>query len=318
MPRISMYGARLVNTYGLGRGGIVCRRFMATITSSVDIVFDKVLHISVGIVEWFLRLYVPDRTESERDASEGEMVTDVSEEVPQTFKTVRDILGTPARVGAIGQKHTVMYAHAPQVSVYKNPTIEFDARVATIPYGEMVLMIEPQGRFFKVVWNEIEGWVLREDLADRAIRVYPEFTIGQENSVDHPNTAHVRTIINDEFGMGRSEFPLQAGEYVLYRLWKKGIRIDWPPERPRVPGAWHRILRGVPRVHASVASKVGSIMEYVFEHDIGHLAYVEAVFPDETITISEVNYPDLGIYNERELTKEEWTALKPVFITVEQ
>jgi hypothetical protein len=210
-----------------------------------------------------------------------------------------------------------MYAGNIQVPVYKNPTIEFDTKIGDIPYGEMVMMLEPRGRFSRVVWNEVEGWVLREDLVDRAARVYPEFMIGQENSVDHPNTVHVRAILGDVFGIGRSEFSLQAGEYVLYRLWKKGIRIVWPQtESPRVPGLWHKILKGVSGIHIGVTPKVGSIMEYMFNDDIGHLAYVEAVFPDNTITISEVNYPDAGIYNEREITKEEWRELKPVFISV--
>lgn len=50
--------------------------------------------------------------------------------------------------------------------------------------------------------------------------------------------------------------------------------------------------------------------------EVGHVAYVEAVFPDDTITISEVNFPDSGIYNERSLLKEEWKSLKPVFIQI--
>ena len=147
------------------------------------------------------------------------------------------------------------------------------------------------------------------------MRVYPEFRIGQENSVDHPNTAHVRAILGDTFSIGRSEFPLQAGEYALYRLWKKGIRIEWPTIRPRVPGLWHKILKGTPKIHVGVTPKAGSIMEYMLNNDVGHLAYVEAVFPDNTIAISEVNFPDSGIYNERELTKEEWKELRPVFIS---
>ena len=57
-------------------------------------------------------------------------------------------------------------------------------------------------------------------------------------------------------------------------------------------------------------------MEYLFENEVGHLTYVEAVFPDTTIAISEVNFPDSGMYNERQLTKEEWKEFKPVFISV--
>mgnify|MGYP000400181490 CR=1 FL=1 len=55
-------------------------------------------------------------------------------------------------------------------------------------------------------------------------------------------------------------------------------------------------------------------MEYVSDEDIGHLAYVEAVFPDESISCSEIGEPERGYYNERTLGKEVWQHLKPVFI----
>lgn len=209
-----------------------------------------------------------------------------------------------------------MYAHVHHVPVFKNPTIDYDGQVGEVPYGEMVIVIEPKGRFYHIMWNAIDGWVLKDDIADRALQVHPVFVVGEENPVDHPNTAHVRTILGDVFGLGRSEFSLQAGEYVLYRLWKKGIRILWPEVRPRVPGLWHRILRGVENVHIGVSPKTGSIMEYTQDGDVGHLAFVEAVFPDSTITISEVNYPDSGIYSERELSVEKWKTLRPLFIEV--
>lgn len=237
-----------------------------------------------------------------------------SKESVSTHKVIQD---TPtAEVSLFTTKNTIMYADSIHVPVYKNPTIEFDAQIGEIPYGEMIIVLEPKGRFYRIVWNTLEGWVLRDDIADRAIRVFPEFTIGEENSVDHPNTAHVRAIIDDAFGLGRSEFPLQAGEYILYRLWKKRIQIVWSSVRPRVPGAWHKILKGTPNVRIGVTPKIGAVMEYMMTSEMGHLAFVEAIFPDDTITISEANFPDLGIYNERVLTKEEWKELHPVFLTI--
>lgn len=234
-----------------------------------------------------------------------------------TFKAINEILKVDTVAPTYEQtKNTVMYAGKMSVPVYANPTIEFDTLVDTIPYGEMVMMIEPRGRFFRVIRNGVEGWVFRDDLVDRAIRVYPEFISGEENSVNHSNTVHVRAILGDIFGLQRSDFPLQAGEYALYRLWKKGIHIEWPQERPRTPGLWHKILKGSAHVHIGVSPKASSIMEYVSTDDVGHLAYVEDVFPDDTISISEANYPDSGIYNERELLKSEWKELKPVFIQV--
>lgn len=210
----------------------------------------------------------------------------------------------------------VMYAGMPSAPLFRNPTVEFDGQIAQVPFGAMVMAGEPKGRFYPVTWKQIHGWMLQEDLADRAVRIYPAFTVGQENLVDAPNTAQVRALIGDVFGLARSEFALQAGEYVLYRLWRKGSTIAWPQVRPRVPGMWHEILRGAPRIHMSLTPAVGTVMEYVLEGDMGHVAYVDAVFPDETVSISEVNNPDSGIYNERQLSKETWKELKPIFIGV--
>lgn len=243
-----------------------------------------------------------------------EYTTTLSRTEVNVRESVRDTATLESEVNA--PKNTIMYADNIRVPVYKNPTIEYDAQIAEIPYGEMIMVLEPRGRFYRIMWNVIEGWVLRDDIADRAIRVFPEFIIGEENSVDHPNTVHLRAIVNDVFGLGRSEFALQAGEYVLYRLWKRGIHIEWPDVRPRVPGSWHKILKGAAHTHIGVTPKIGAIMEYMMTPEMGHLAFVEAIFPDDTITISEANFPDLGIYNERVLTKEEWKELHPVFILV--
>lgn len=289
---------------------------------AIDAVYKEVIAISVGFIVWCSKTYfnagetagAPLEQNLENIIKESEVVQDDS--LHTTFKTVNEILHTNAPAQSIIQKNTVMYANTVRVPVYKNPTVEFDAQIGEIPYGEMVIILEPKGRFYRIMWHTTEGWVFRDDIADRATRVHPEFVVGEENLVDGLNTTHVRAILGDVFGLGRSEFPLQAGEYVLYRLWKKGINIHWPETRPRVPGLWHKILKGVPGVHVSVVPKTGSIMEYISDADTGHLAFVEAVFPDDTISVSEINFPDSGIYNEREISKDEWKELKPVFIEV--
>jgi surface antigen len=60
-------------------------------------------------------------------------------------------------------------------------------------------------------------------------------------------------------------------------------------------------------------------MEMFFGDDMspkGHVSYVEAVFPDKSIQVSEANWPEDGIYNERVMVEEEWRALAPHFIVV--
>jgi hypothetical protein len=327
---------------------------MSTLISAIDTIYETIIEMVVRSIRAYTEadttVHVEEHVPEVRPVALGS----VPQNTPShTFKTVHTILQTPAQQSnsipiEIGEcaietisenspmptvakekvleaslpvtnslHHTVMYAGAATVPLYPHPTVEFDTQITTIPYGETVLMCEPSGRFFKVIWNTYTGWVLREDLVDRAAYVYPQFVIGEANSVDDTNTARVRTIIKDTFGLNRSEFALQAGEYVLYTLWRKGISIAWPETRPRVPGLWHKILKGVAGVRIGVTPKTGSLMEYVFSGEVGHVAYVEAVFPDDTITISEVNYPDSGIYNERVLVKEEWKDLKPVFISVQ-
>ncbi len=309
---------------------------MQSVLGIIDTTYDFVIQFTVRLLSAYINAGVHTATtESSAETLEIEIqeplievqeeVADVSEEekTPQSFKTVGEVLQNGAvlpriRMVEAAPKNTVMYAGTVSVPIFKNPTIEFDTQIGTVPFGDLVMMHEAQGRFYKVTWGHVEGWVLRDDLVDRTLQVHPQFVVGTQNLVDHPNTAHVRAILGDVFGLNRSDFPLQAGEYVLYRLWKKGIHISWPETRPRVPGLWHNILKGVPGIHVGVVPKAGALMEYMINSEIGHLAYVEAVFPDETISISEAHFPDSGIYNERELTREAWRELHPLFITVHQ
>ncbi|QQR64469.1 CHAP domain-containing protein [Candidatus Kaiserbacteria bacterium] len=324
---------------------------MQIMVATIDTVYAWMMRLSLRVVNSVLETYAPrTKVETQKDTVLSDAVT-MHEKVTSTFKTMKDVLyAYPKRMlagrevvsevyqdspvvtalkkavahtevqtideGVRIQKNTVMYVRSVRVPIFKNPTIEFDGQIGEVSFGEMVIVLEPRGRFYHIMWNTIEGWVLKEDIADRALRVYPVFVIGEENGVDHPNTAHTRAILRDVFGIARSEFALQSGEYVLYRLWRKGRHIVWPEIRPRVPGVWHTILRGSRQIHIGVMPKVGAVMEYMLSSEMGHVAYVEAVFPDHTITISEANFPDGGIYNERVLTKEEWKELHPVFMTV--
>lgn len=295
---------------------------------TLDTLYFSIIGLTVRCIRAYTNAQEDIKAYVVEDVYDADEVAGIEKDIPKedqeiietpTFKGIYEILKTPTSIqnSVVGYvKGTRMYVGNTAVPIYRNPTIAFDTCIRTMPYGEMVTMLEPRGRFYKIIWKEIEGWVLRDDLVENAVQVYPTFVIGEEQSVDHPNTARVRTVLGDIFGLQRSNFPLQAGEYVLYQLWKKGIYITWNEVRPRVPGLWHKILKGTHGVHIGVVPKSGSIMEYMLHDDIGHLAYVEAVFPDETITLSESNFPDSGMYNERKLLKEEWKAVKPVFITV--
>ncbi|MCA9364265.1 hypothetical protein KC727_03535 [Candidatus Kaiserbacteria bacterium] len=242
---------------------------------------------------------------------------DEEEFLPLTFKSVQEIFASTAAPALSGvEKNTVMYVGTAGAHLYAQPTIEFDTALASPTYGTLAIVLSQKGRWAEVVIGEAVGWMLREDLVDRAAYVYPHFVIGEKNHSDDPNTEMVRALLRDMFGGDVIGAPLQSGEYVMYRLARKDLTIDWPETRPRLPGRWHTLLKGVPGVHIDVAPQQGSVMEYITEQGVGHVAYVEVVFPDNTISISETHFPDEGIYNERVLTQEEWQALKPVFIRV--
>lgn len=229
-----------------------------------------------------------------------------------TFKSVGEVIGTREEVEDLS--HTVAFVASAESPLFGSPTKEFDTVITHVPYGSMIMVLEEKGRFSKVAKDGLVGWMLRDDLRAQAAHVLPEFVAGEENAHDDPNTLRLRAYIKDEFHGGETESCLQAGEYVVYMLARKNLNINWPSVRPRTPGLWHTILKGVPGVYIGIAPKTGSIMEYTLPGDIGHLAYVEAVFPDERISASSVNLPDHGIYSEQVLTKEEWQALNPVFL----
>ncbi len=243
-----------------------------------------------------------------------ETVAPEEEEGPASFRSVGSVIDVLRDTEDLS--HTVAFVASTDAPLFGAPTKTFDTVVTSLPYGSMVMVLEEKGRFSKVSQNGIIGWVLRDDLRSRAAHVFPEFAPGIPNNHDDPSTLRVRACIKDAFYGGEIEMPLQAGEYVLYMLMRKNQSINWPPTRPRTPGLWHTILRGVPGVHVSITPKTGSVMEYTLPNDTGHLAYVEAVFPDTSVTVSEANYPDQGIYSERTLSKEEWQVLNPVFISV--
>lgn len=249
-------------------------------------------------------------------SAEEDLDQEMEAEEERTFRSAGEVFEEKTFSTLSSDKNTLMYIGGNETPVYVQPTRAFDSVIARLPYGAMVMVLEQSGQWTRIVYNEISGWVQREELMDRAAHVYPHFVIGEQNTAHDPNTMRVRAMLDDMFAAGAAELDLQPSEYVVYRLMRKGLSIAWPEIRPRTPGTWHKILRGVSGIHIGVTPKTGAIMEYMYTEDVGHLAYVEAVFPDETITISEVHYPDRGIYNERTLTREEWRELKPIFIQV--
>jgi len=308
-----------------------------TFVQAVDVVYDIVIHIIDGVFGYITRILFgrresvetlllngPTHTHDGAGAAEGtpsapagEAHESVSEQAStaRTFRSTADIIGAPAAPTG-SAKNTVMYTAGADVPLCREPVLAYDSVLLRLPYAAMVMVREQSGRWARVIYGEQEGWILREDLVPQAADVFPHFHIGEPNEAEDPNTLRVRAAIGDEFSGTLARLPLQSAEYVTYRLLRKNKTIPWPNVRPRTEGTWHTILGGVRGVHIGVQPKTDSIVEYELPDGRGHVAYVESVFPDNTIKISETNYPDRGIYNERVLTKEEWREVRPVFITI--
>ncbi len=236
-----------------------------------------------------------------------------------------DSIGIAVSDGAVTapslpQKNSIAYCAHSQVSLRSTPDDAADTAIALLAYGDMVMILEMAGDYAYVAAGNRKGYVPTAMLVQEAAGVYPAFVIGTENSAWESNTVRLRGVIRDEFSANLSQLPLQAHEYVYYKLLRRGTRIAWPDVRPRTPGSWAKILSTLEGVSVGDAPSVGAVMEFTLPEGAGegkaHLAYVEKVYPDQAIQISEADYPDRGIYNERTLTADEWRALKPVFITI--
>lgn len=236
----------------------------------------------------------------------------------------RELMERTAQVPAVEevksiQKSTVMYTSSLVTPLRSAPGVLGDTVYAMLPYGSLVMVLDVQDMWAYVASGVHTGWVYVDDLEDRAAHVYPSFHIGEKNDAEDPATIRLRALLNDEFGAGEMHLSLQPEEYVVYRLKRRGVTIAWPPVRPRTPGTWKDILDEIPGVVCESRPSVGAIIEYRLPQEEGgerrgHLAYVEAVFPDNTIQISEVGWPEEGGYNERVLVAAEWQALQPTFL----
>jgi len=199
-------------------------------------------------------------------------------------------------------------------SLYKRNTKEFDSVLKVLPYGATVTIIKEEGSWANISYKNITGWVDRDNITTRISQTKPYFIIKEYCGPESENTKRLRLMINDVFFGGEAGLPLYPEEYIYYKLFSRGILLPASDKRPRRAGSWQKIFQGMKGAHISIRPKTGSILEYTTPEDEGRLAYIEAVFPDESISLSEVGVPESGYYNERMLSKEIWQELKPVFI----
>ena len=198
--------------------------------------------------------------------------------------------------------------------LFLEPVASFDGVVADVPYGTMLNVYQAENRWYRTEYRGHSGWMLKD--AVTSDNIYPQFRLGQYYDSKNIETIKLRSFISDEFNGGLIEVPLQDVEYVTYKLRRKAKLLPWSETRPRVSGNWKQLLRGAPGVHIGILPKVDSVMEMVGDDALGQISYVDAVFPDDSIIVSEVGFPEEGMYSERTLPKEEWREFRPVFIAV--
>lgn len=145
---------------------------------------------------------------------------------------------------------------------------------------------------------------------------YPIFIKGVSNLYNSANTIEVREILKKSFNIngGKNKWDLQCTEYVCYIIKKeKNITIDWGViTSGRDGGKWPEIFTKLKKYKVLDYPVSGCAMcffgglEKTSAKNTGHVAYVEKVYDDGTIDISEANWPGQGKYNLRKLSKLHW------------
>lgn len=212
---------------------------------------------------------------------------------------------------------TILYTTKQQNPVYAVPRVGFDTVTRMMPYATTVRAGEVVDGFVAVseVASPAErvGWMKLTDVTEHERDVLPHFYVGTRYTADHPDTQKVRQSIRDAFHAGLEGWPLSAPEYVTYRLLRNRQSIEWPVAHGRVAGVWHQLLRGLRSVRIAVEPATRAVMEGTAV-EAPFLGYVEAVFPDDSLTVSSITAS--GRYEERTLTPAEWREWRPVFLSV--
>jgi hypothetical protein len=212
----------------------------------------------------------------------------------------------------------IMYVLEPAgVPLLISPVLTFDGALATLGYGQAVSVVSYHNQYAHISAQGKRGYVRKDDITPHKADVWPHFMSGVRYEADTKEASQLRTIIHDTFGAGRLLLPLQAGEYILYRLLLDQHTIVWPDVRPREPGRWHEILRGQQYIRSTVSPVTDSVMEWTGEDGLGRLGYVEAVLPDLTIRLTGIGVAEAGEYTEALIPSNVWREWRPVFITVQ-
>ena len=225
-------------------------------------------------------------------------------------KSVESI--SPTMISAL----PVGYIAVIKTGIMAKPLWAFDTQLSEYTYGQKVSVLGYEGRFVHILYQTESAWVLKDAITMNRGDIYSTFVSNNIYLAADSETKKLRQVIRDEFFTAELYLPLQAVEFVAYKLKEQNINIPWGKERPRPAGLWRDLLRGHLGVKIGISPKTGSILEGKLESGLGFIGYVTAVYPGDDISLQSVSQEVEGKYLEEKLSKEEWQALQAVFIQV--
>lgn len=257
------------------------------------------------------QLSFSDATEAAVIERPAEMVTKPAVDTPKTAPISEKRVVLPLHSAGAD-----VYVAAAEAAVFCRPVLTYDGVLTRLPYATPLTVLGYEGRFARVVVLDTTGFILKDDLTEDKKDIFPEFLSEEIYSNNHPDTKKVRTLLKDEFFTTAMYLPLQAVEFVVYRLQIDGREINWSHERPRLAGRWQNILKGRAGIQIGVMPKTGAIIEFLKPDGSGFVGYTKAVHVDDTIVMQGVGRLIEGEYREEIVTKEVWHEWRPVWISV--
>lgn len=209
-----------------------------------------------------------------------------------------------------------LYIKEDGVRFRKSPDTLSDGNIIRgLSKGQELIFILSQEPWIKVKIGNEEGWVHSDYVIDTTPITHSlAFVVGKDNLATDAVAIKLREAIGDEFGGGKENDHLNCTEYVQYRVKEKlGVTIKWPTDRPRNGGKWADIFErnsmykilAEPKANCAMCFTTG-ISTKPEINAIGHVAFVEEVLPNNSIIISEANWPRDGIYSERPIPQTDW------------
>lgn len=207
------------------------------------------------------------------------------------------------------------YVSVTEASCYVEPAIDFDTKLFTLSYGELVNVKSLKDGMAKIKFSNYEGWVKTSELVDDKNSILPNLKSAYIYGPKNDETIKLRKYLKDDLLGDFLNLPLQPLELICYLLRVNNITANWSKLRPRRPGSIHTALKGQKNVVISIEPRTNAIIEFTDEKGKGVLGFVREVSPDLNINFVSVGRVEAGEYRVEKFTHAEWKEWRPVFIS---